>query len=1023
MSKLADSGETAAGILIIEDEALVARDIKSRLVQLGHRVLGLAHNPRQAIELAEETRPDLLLCDIHLKDDIDGIEVARRITRSRDIPVIFLTAYSDRDTVTRAKSIAPYGYVLKPIETPDLQIAIEMALHKFAMEQELNRTRQLLANALQCIGDALVFVDSQHLVSAMNDEACILFGLDPDRVEGLNCEQLLQDRSGVSQTASLSWGELLDSAAVTRLPPFQVSRQDGSQLLVDGVVGPIQKDRQHDGVVLMLRELAELKEPVENLPAPGELPGGLESVYDYPLDHERAFVLLLISPDSPDLLLAQLEEEKRDALIREISVQLNQAMRRTDLASYYGGSVFSASLPYTTLEEANSIASAILQRLAQHGFLDGTLKLTASIGISHHSPDRSNGDTESPLELFRRAHRALDLARQSGGNRAAIWRPSTDIGLIGNLDSQSGLLAADAGQDYRNMALLWNTMNNAASSRDAGEQAAALAGRMQRCFGLAQVALFSLRNEHAELIASEPALKPESAAAVLRKFPVYPIASHASQKPDKMDDCYRVPVSFGPNLGGGEGILYMQGGELPLRRQDILLVQSLVTYLGGPASVPTTQRSANATGSSTRTELLYKSDVMAEVVELIRLVAPTDETVLITGESGTGKEVIASEIHRLSSRAGSPFVIVDCGAVVSTLIERELFGHVRGAFTGATQSSPGKLKEAEGGTLLLDEIGDLPLDIQVKLLRVVQDKQFTAVGSTRVETVNTRIIAATNVDLESEIRSGRFREDLYYRLNVFNVHSPPLRYRDGDIMYLAHHFLRHSSAQYGRDIEGFTAAAEAAMKNYRWPGNVRELRNKLIRAVILCQESRIDVAELDLRREQDRHPRRIPGSGLALESALRENDTESLPDLEAITRAALEDQLDHCLDNNLLLPLSQWLEQDLILAALELNGQVNLQAASALGMPESTLRRKLVRYQSDKTQRPAESQALWQTVITLLPRWIDIARRESFDPLTHLQNLLLTLINKRARNQSEAAALVGVSPPTYRRQLSQLAEW
>ena len=138
MSELTDPGDTVAGILIIEDEAPVARDIQSRLKQLGHRVLGLAHNPRQAIELAKETRPDLLLCDIHLKDDIDGIEVARRITRSRSVPVIFLTAYSDRDTVTRAKSIAPYGYVLKPIETPDLQIAIEMALHKFSMEQELN---------------------------------------------------------------------------------------------------------------------------------------------------------------------------------------------------------------------------------------------------------------------------------------------------------------------------------------------------------------------------------------------------------------------------------------------------------------------------------------------------------------------------------------------------------------------------------------------------------------------------------------------------------------------------------------------------------------------------------------------------------------------------------------------------------------------------------------------------------------------------------------------------------------------
>jgi PAS domain S-box-containing protein len=373
--------EITAGILVIEDEALVARDIQSRLRQLGHRVLGLAHNPRQAIAMADETRPDLLLCDIHLKDEIDGIEVARRITAERDIPVIFLTAYSDRETVTRAKLLAPYGYVLKPIETADLQIAIEMALHKFSVEQELKSTRRLLATALQCIGDALVFVDAAGRIEAMNTEAASLFGLAQESAVGLDCERLLEDRSGSRQNATLSWGELLAATAVTRLPAFPITRRSGSQLLVDGVVGPLQGDRGQEGVVLMLRQLAELQDPVENLPLPGELPAGFNSLYDYPLDHERAFVLLLISPDDGEQLAARLDDAQRDTLVREITEQLNLAMRGTDLASYYGGSVFSASLPYTTLEEANSIAGAILQRLAQYDFLDGRLSLTASIGI------------------------------------------------------------------------------------------------------------------------------------------------------------------------------------------------------------------------------------------------------------------------------------------------------------------------------------------------------------------------------------------------------------------------------------------------------------------------------------------------------------------------------------------------------------------------------------------------------------------------------------------------------------------
>ncbi len=902
--------DQTARILVIEDEALVARDIQSRLRQLGHEVLGMAHSPRQALELAAELKPDLLLCDIHLKDEIDGIEVARRITSDRDIPVIFLTAYSDRETVARAKSLTPYGYVLKPIETADLQIAIEMALHKFSVEQELRSTRQLLATALQCIGEALVLVDTEHRITEMNEQAAAIFGLSAADARGMDCEQLLEKCSGARQAASLSWRDLLDKRAVTRLPPFQVQRPDGSQLLVDGVVGPTQEDvarggMQAGGCVLILRELAELKDSAENLPLPGDLPTRrLAGLFDYPLDQERAFVLLLISPDDPEALLDGLDDGERNQLLRELAQQLNLAMRGTDLASYYGGHVFSASLPYTSLEEANSIGSAILQRLAQHRFLDGRLRLTASIGISHH---RTEGG-ESPLELFRRAHRALDLARQSGGNRLAIWRPSTDIGLVGNLDSQSELLAADAGQDYRNMALLWNTMSDT-SALDPREQASSLLGRLQRCFDLRRAVLFSWRDGQPRTLAALPDCTEGEAQVTLQTCPDLD-RTLTDASPLQDGNRWWVPVSFSPKVGGGgEGLLFLDGGsaERQLRQQDLLLMQSLVAYLGGHGTGRSNSPQAAVPSGDSRGELLYQSDVMMEVVELIRLVAPTDETVLITGESGTGKEVIASEIHRLSSRADAPFVIVDCGAVVSTLIERELFGHVRGAFTGATQSAPGKLKEADGGTLLLDEIGELPLDVQVKLLRVVQEKQFTAVGSTQTETVNTRIIAATNVDLEEDIRQGRFREDLYYRLNVFHVHSPPLRQRDGDVQFLAEHFLRACALQYNRDIRGFTAAAEAAMRNYQWPGNVRELRNKLIRAVILSQGTEIDIAELDFPAELSD----LTAMPAAIPQPRESAEESSLVELEMSIRDALTAQLSYCLEHELLLPLSQWLEHRL----------------------------------------------------------------------------------------------------------------
>jgi diguanylate cyclase (GGDEF)-like protein/PAS domain S-box-containing protein len=996
---------SAPGILVVEDEALVARDIASRLRQLGYEVVGLAHNPRQAIEKAEAHKPDLLLCDIHLKDEIDGIDVARTVTENLNIPVIFLTAYSDRETVAKAKTISPYGYVLKPIETPDLQIAIEMAFHKFHIEQELAETRQLLRTALQCIGEALVFVDGGGQVRNINSEARELFGIEASQVPGKAWSDLLrlEDSRNEESTATLL-ENAVQSRVVTRLPPFTISHQDGSEILLDGIVGPTSRKGEEDGAVLILRELAEIHDPVVKLPGPDELPPTLDDLSSYPQDSERAFVLLLISPDEQGQLLETLEPAERDTLLEEISRELNLAMRSSDLAIYYGGTTFSASLPYTSLEEASSIADAILRRLEQHRFLQGKLSLTVSIGVAHYKPGITSSHSESPLELFRRANRALNLARQSGGNRVAIWRPGADVDLVGNLDSQSRLLAADSGQDYRNMVLLWNTMNSIANAQDLEELAGALVSRFRRAFDLERAALYCNFDQGPALAACDPS--PEN--------------SEVTESDFAGDHC--IPLQHG---GIGLGKLYLvtapDSGEL--RQQDLVFIKTLLDYSAGPMArylSPPKPSQSKQQGQDPGSEVLYQSETMAAVMDLVRLVAPTEETVLVTGESGTGKELIARELHRLSGRKDKPFVIMDCGAVVSSLIESELFGHIKGAYTGATSTVRGKLLEADGGTLLLDEIGDLPLDTQVKLLRVVQEKQFTAVGSNKVQTVNTRIVAATNVDLEARIREGSFREDLFYRLNVINVNSPPLRDRQGDIEFLANHFLSACSRQYDKNIEGFTPAARNALLEYRWPGNIRELRNTLIRAVILCQDQWIDLVHLELRDESGSRIKDTSAPGIASPMVDPAHGTDSLEDLQRELSASFEAQVQACLERDMLVPLGNWLEQDLIMASLELHGQVNLQAAEALGIPESTLRRKLLRYNNGPAQRPAALAESWQPIIQLLPGWIRASRKEGRDPMQGLHRLLLSRISEQCRTQAEAAALVGVSPPTYRRQLTEL---
>ncbi len=248
-------------------------------------------------------------------------------------------------------------------------------------------------------------------------------------------------------------------------------------------------------------------------------------------------------------------------------------------------------------------------------------------------------------------------------------------------------------------------------------------------------------------------------------------------------------------------------------------------------------------------ELIGSGASMREVYRRIEKVAGTDIGVLVTGETGTGKEVVARELHRRSPRAQGPFVAVNCGAIPEALLESELFGHVKGAFTGAVATRVGKFQAASGGTLFLDEIGDMPPALQVKLLRAIQERAVTKVGEARPEPVDIRVIAATNRILEDEIRKGTFREDLYYRLNVVSIHLPPLRDRGDDVAVIAKYFLQKYAREFGAKVRGFTPAAVVAMRKYGWPGNIRELENRVKKAVVLADRALVSAEDLDLRPE------------------------------------------------------------------------------------------------------------------------------------------------------------------------------
>ncbi len=323
-------------------------------------------------------------------------------------------------------------------------------------------------------------------------------------------------------------------------------------------------------------------------------------------------------------------------------------------------------------------------------------------------------------------------------------------------------------------------------------------------------------------------------------------------------------------LGPG-GTLLLLLGSLDGGEAMAAVDATLVRDVDGQSFVDTVSRLLGLVPSASRTRaakatfggLLGVSPAMQRVYRLASQVAPTRATVLVTGESGTGKGALAKAIHDESPRARGPFVSVHCAALAETLLESELFGHEKGSFTGADRRRPGRFELAHNGTLFLDEVGEIPLATQVKLLRVLQEREFERVGGNQAVSVDVRILAATNRDLAADVKAGRFREDLFYRLNVVRIEMPPLRMRQTDLMMLATHYLELFRAENGKQVNGFSDAARERILEYPWPGNVRELENAIERAVVVCEGSLIEEEHLPIEIDRTSPIARIPGSTLA----------------------------------------------------------------------------------------------------------------------------------------------------------------
>ncbi len=829
---------------------------------------------------------------------------------------------------------------------------------------------------------------------------------------------------------------------------------------------------------------ALLRDPISGLYGRAHFQTLLREAVRRAQSDQAPLTVLLINPDDFAVVNETFGSEAGDSVIREIAQRLDVTMRSKDLLARYSGAIFAVGLQGVDATIGEVVAEKAQNKLTEAPYRRGSVRLGFSTGLAAYEPAASDDPGESALELVRGADRALNAAKEGGGGRIVVWQRDSEPRPMGTIDRLTGIFTANLAKDYRNMLVLWDTVIVVSNTSDFEALVTKLVERLHASFKADRVGLFGWSDDGELLLIHgkvrglggepEPLELSDDQRGLLDEARTLGLAGQTglmySESDDKSFCC--VPLIAREQCLGA---LYVDGRRdaVTFDRSDSIFFRALAGQLA-----VTLDRARLADQERThqeqerlrlRTELkelrralqqarlVYRSAELDMILTTLRRVAPSDATLLITGESGTGKELLARTAHELSLRKKKPLVIVDCGAIAASLIDRELFGHEKGAFTGADRPAAGRLTEADGGTVLLDEIGELPLEVQSKLLRFTQEKVFTPVGGTRTRRVDVRIIAVTNRDLDQEVKAGRFRADLYYRLNVLHLEVPPLRERPDDILFLARHFLEKFSLQYQKGVLHLNPQIEEWLQRYAWPGNVRELQNRIMQAVLLSETDEIGLRELRLdgvSRESftgrvGQVPRSVPlaplgvgqkivpetggqtilpaGDELGVLPGAVRDPLRSSPDQawEALAET-LGMLIGSVLETEAPAPLGRWLAQDLILEAQAQSGGVLSQGAKLLGIPESTFRRRFRRAQAEAgfTQRAPAWKAVRPLIAALL-RARGIGSLESTAPggdlLEHARNLLLEQIagHISPREVATGAALMGVSQPTFRRWASR----
>ncbi|MDQ7782124.1 MAG: sigma 54-interacting transcriptional regulator [Desulfomonilaceae bacterium] len=775
-------------ILIVEDEGMVAKGVEKTLQSLGYAVVGLAATGEDAVRKAGETRPDLVLMDIMLAGDMDGIEAARQIHAGYDIPVIYLSAYADRSVLERAKLTEPYGYLVKPLTERDLQSTIEMALYKARLQKQLKEGERRFRELAELLPQTVYEVDRQGTFTFINHCGMDALGYTAEDVKaGLKVTDTVvtqeRDRLIESMNRVLS-GERVSGSEYT------MRHRSGSTFTVVFHGLPIRRQDEILGMRGVAVDITELKRTQSEL--------------------ERA-------------------RDELENRVRERTLQLEstvQELRKTE-AKYRTLVEHIPAITYITeVDEANTVVYVSPQAETYLGTTIAGDAVASHFWSEHlHQDDRDKvlagrSRSRGKGEPFIAEYRII------GGDDRVTWfrdeadiirdedgRPMYVLGIMLDITDRKR-----AEQRLRESEELFRAIFESASDcifiKDASLRFTHVNPAMESLFNTPARSLIGKSDE--SLFGAE-------IAAHSREVDSRVIAGNPVDE-EHTRPVHGVPTTFHVT-------------KVPIRDHS-----GVVIGLCGIARDITERRSALAAVQVA--DRPYPSESMKATLSEALRAAETDSIILLTGESGSGKDYMAKYIHDHSRRAGGPFFSVNCAAVAPELAESELFGHEPGAFTGARGRKRGLLELAEGGTLLLNEVGELSLGLQAKLLTFLDTKSFTKLGGEKNVTIDARLIAATNRDLEREVNEGRFRTDLYYRLNVLAIQIPPLRERKDDLPVIVPQIISRLIAEMQLQyVPAIDARTMERLRNYSWPGNIRELRNVLERALILSKGRTL---ELDL---------------------------------------------------------------------------------------------------------------------------------------------------------------------------------